>query len=83
MTEVQAGDVLITKGIGGGGWGNPLEREVEKVRKDVRDGLISLQRAREVYGVVIVPERTDDPEKIEVDPKATEQLRKEMKKMGG
>lgn len=38
---------------GGGGWGNPLEREPESVLADVRDGLVSIERARDVYGVEI------------------------------
>ena len=82
MTEVYTGDLLITKAIGGGGWGNPLDRDAEKVRRDVRDGLVSLQRARDVYGVVIDPEGADDPEKMKVDDKATEQLRRRMRRKG-
>jgi N-methylhydantoinase B len=38
---------------GGGGWGNPFERDTAKVLDDVRAGLVSLGRAREVYGVEI------------------------------
>jgi N-methylhydantoinase B len=38
---------------GGGGYGNPLDREIDQVRRDVRDGLISMRTAREVFGVVI------------------------------
>jgi N-methylhydantoinase B len=38
---------------GGGGWGDPLERSVEAVLNDVRDGIISRRKARDTYGVVI------------------------------
>ena len=35
---------------GGGGWGDPLEREPALVRADVREGYVSAQSAREDYG---------------------------------
>ena len=35
----------------GGGCGDPRERDPEPVRADVRNGLLSPQRARDVYGV--------------------------------
>ena len=55
-------------------------KNVEKVREDVRDELVSVQSARDVYGVVIKPETTgQDPWTIEVDYKATEELRKKLK----
>jgi N-methylhydantoinase B len=37
---------------GGGGFGDPRERDPQKVRADVRNGLVSAKAAREVYGVV-------------------------------
>lgn len=40
---------------GGGGWGPPRERPVEWVLEEVTDGLISIERAREVYGVAVEP----------------------------
>ena len=48
---------------GGGGWGDPLEREIHLVEKDVRGGFVSLASARSEYGVVIDPEtlKTDNP----------------------
>ncbi len=66
-------EVVTTKVPGGGGWGDPLNRNVDRVRDDVMDGLVSLQRAREVYGVVL------DPETFEIEDGATEKLRKELK----
>jgi N-methylhydantoinase B len=38
---------------GGGGWGDPLEREVGRVRDDVARGYVSLAAAREDYGVAL------------------------------
>jgi N-methylhydantoinase B len=38
---------------GGGGVGDPLDRPVHKVVRDVRDGLVSAAMAREAYGVVM------------------------------
>ena len=37
---------------GGGGFGNPLERSVDKVIMDVKNGLVSKEGAKEDYGVV-------------------------------
>ena len=55
---------------GGGGFGPPWQREVEAVRRDVRDGLVSRDRAREVFGVAL----SDEPDPV-VDEQATEELR--------
>jgi N-methylhydantoinase B len=38
---------------GGGGWGNPLERDPEMVQQDVMNGFISVKSAEEKYGVII------------------------------
>lgn len=39
----------------GGGWGSPLERPVEAVIEDVRDGYVSLEQAKQDYGVELDP----------------------------
>lgn len=59
---------------GGGGYGNPLDRDVERVRADVRDGLVTAAAAREVFGVVLSGDR--DPR---ADVPATEALRAELR----
>ena len=56
---------------GGGGYGNPLERDLEKVRQDVVEGYVSIRGAKEDYGVVI------SPETFEINREATEKLRKQ------
>jgi N-methylhydantoinase B len=44
------GDVLLAMTGGGGGYGDPADRDPADVRRDVADGLLSPGRAREVYG---------------------------------
>jgi len=70
LTQLKPGDVVTIDAAGGGGHGNPFEREVERVLSDVTEGYVSVERAREDYGVVI------DPQTLQVDMKATEGLRK-------
>jgi N-methylhydantoinase B len=53
---LQPGDHVIYQSNGGGGFGNPLERDPTKVLDDVQEGWISLDKAENVYGVVIVVE---------------------------
>ncbi len=51
--ELQRGDVVSYRTCGGGGYGAPRERDPARVLRDVREGRVSIDRAREVYGVVI------------------------------
>ncbi len=51
LTTVSAGDRLVVKTAGGGGYGDPKEREQEAVREDMRNGKVSEAAAREVYGL--------------------------------
>ena len=46
---MQAGDVVSYRTCGGGGYGPPAERDRDAVSRDVREGKVSLERAREVY----------------------------------
>ncbi len=48
--RVKAGDTLIFETPGGGGFGAPAERCREAVQRDLEEGLISAQAAREIYG---------------------------------
>ncbi|OGA20181.1 MAG: hypothetical protein A3H32_02895 [Betaproteobacteria bacterium RIFCSPLOWO2_02_FULL_63_19] len=50
---VEADSEVIVSTGGGGGWGNPFERDPERVRWDVLEELISAEAAREQYGVVL------------------------------
>ena len=69
--EVKAGEQLHFITWGGGGWGDPLERDPELVALEVRQGLVTPEGARD-YGVVITDAH-------EVDAGATDALRSEMK----
>lgn len=53
ITKIQAGDRVEVFTSGGGGYGNPRERDPEAVAEDVRNGRVSAQSAREHYGVVL------------------------------
>jgi N-methylhydantoinase B len=68
--DVEAGDQLHFITWGGGGWGNPLERDPALVGLEIRQGLVSVAGAR-VYGVVADADG-------HVDAAATERLRAEM-----
>jgi N-methylhydantoinase B len=63
---------------GGGGWGDPFEREPERVMRDVRDAYVSVEGARRDYGVVVVGDPHLDPEGLAVDADATRALRAEL-----
>jgi len=58
---------------GGGGWGDPLEREVERVRQDVIDGKVSLDAAQQDYGVVFANAMPVDEDPVDLA--ATDALR--------
>jgi N-methylhydantoinase B len=72
--KVQPGDRIIFRTAGGGGWGDPLERDPAKVRNDVARKLVSSEAAREAYGVVLYGDR------CEVDARASEDLRDQMRR---
>ncbi|MFP6734221.1 MAG: hydantoinase B/oxoprolinase family protein [Rhodospirillales bacterium] len=70
---VPAETQMIVRTGGGGGWGDPLERNAELVLSDVMQGLVSVAGAAEHYGVVI------GAGDLQLDAGATESLRSEMK----
>ena len=69
----KAGDHFVAIGPCGGGYGDPLERDPEKVLDDVLDGYITAEAALADYGVVVNQE-------LEVDAPATERTRAERRK---
>ncbi len=73
QVRVRPAERHVGVSTGGGGNGDPKEREIERVRRNVRDGWIARETARRVYGVVLGDER--DPI---VDEAATAQLRASM-----
>ena len=72
LTQLNPGDVVIMDAAGGGGYGDPLERDPELVAADVANGYVSIEKAREDYGVII------DPQDLKVDAVETEKLRKSL-----
>jgi N-methylhydantoinase B len=72
LMNIKTGDVFRHELAGGGGWGDPLEREVNRVCDDVRNGYVSVAGAESDYGV-IVNERD-----FTVDYSKTEALRTQM-----
>ncbi|MEW6081945.1 MAG: hydantoinase B/oxoprolinase family protein [Bacillota bacterium] len=53
--KVRSGDVIRVESGGGGGYGDPLERETEQVREDLLDGYIDRAHADSVYGARVLP----------------------------
>ena len=72
MIPLAYDQVVAQETAGGGGYGDPLERDTLAVRLDVEYGYVSMESARDDYGVVINSE-------VKVDEAATERLRKTMR----
>lgn len=75
--EHQPGERIVLDYAGGGGWGDPLDREPERVLDDVWDEFVSIEGAARDYGVVITGSLEDLT--LALDHGATEQLREEMR----
>ena len=60
-TTIGDGDVYVHRMAGGGGWGDPLEREPERVAADVVDGKVSAAAALADYGVVVGEDGSSTP----------------------
>jgi len=69
LTLCLPGDVIQFDSAGGGGYGDPLQRDPQAVAADVVNGYVSIEKAREDYGVVM------DPATLRVDPVETEKVR--------
>ncbi len=67
--EATTGSVLRLEQSGGAGYGSPFKRAVERVLEDVHNGYVSVEAARNDYGVFI------DPDTLRVDAARTEALR--------
>jgi len=71
--RVTENDVILSLNAGGGGVGDPIDREPERVLADVQRNIFSLEMAREVFGVII------NPEAQIVDEKATKVQREKIR----
>lgn len=75
--DLAYGDLVAMQVAGGGGYGDPLERDVNLVLQDVVKGHVSIERARWDYGVVI------DPFTLTVNEPASRELREGRRRAGG
>jgi N-methylhydantoinase B len=75
---LQPGDLFSRPTAGGGGYGDPLDRDPEKVKADVIDDYVSVERAARDYGVVL-KEIDKDLCEYEIDFAATERARAAMR----
>jgi N-methylhydantoinase B len=71
----KSGDTITVLSAGGGGWGDPLERDPQAVLEDIRNEMATVERSREWYGVVIT--------EGQIDGDATEKLRAQMRAADG
>jgi len=71
LTFMEPGDRVSFVSAGGGGYGDPFEREAKAVERDVQYGYVSIEKAKKDYGVII------DPVSLKVDLDATKTLREE------
>ncbi len=72
--DIKEGDIYEQEMQGGAGWGDPLERDPERVWKDVDDEFLTIEKAEEIYGVVI------DQQAHKIDYEATKKVREEKQK---
>lgn len=70
-TTMTAGEYLYHQQAGGGGWGDPLQRDPAAIARDVRNEKVSRAAARDFYGVVL------DPATFAVDEAGTAALRRQ------
>jgi N-methylhydantoinase B len=74
FAEIEPGESIIGHVAGGGGYGDPVDRDPASVCQDVEDGIVTQERAREVYGVVLKENRSG----LTVDADETANRRAEM-----
>ena len=77
---IPAGTLVRVETTGGGGWGDPLEREPELVALDVLQDKVSARSAREDYGIVLATNADGEPR---VDAAATMTLRERLRSSRG
>ena len=70
VEDVPPDTTLFQQAGGGGGYGDPFLRDAELVAREVKNGIISLNKAKELYGIVL------HPETFELDIVETEKTRR-------
>lgn len=66
---INYGDTITCITASGGGYGNPFERDMKKVKEDVEMGLVSIENAKKKYGVIL------DTETLEINYEESKKLR--------
>ena len=69
VEDVPEGTILFQQAGGGGGYGDPFKRDPQLVAREVRNGILSLEKAKKDYGVII------DPDTYELNRDETARLR--------
>jgi N-methylhydantoinase B len=72
--ELKNDDVVYMRTASGGGYGDPLQRDPARVLTDVLNGIVSVDTAREIYGVIV------DIGRQQIDVAATENLRSSLRR---
>jgi N-methylhydantoinase B len=72
---LKPGDAFVLRSGGGGGFGSPLERDLDMLERDVRCGYVSREKAEELYGAVFAADGA-------LDRDATQRRRDEMRRQG-
>lgn len=75
--KMEVGDIICSVGSSGGGWGDPIERDLNLAEDDVRYGWLTPDVVKNVYGVVVLP--TADGKDWKVDEEATKKARQQIK----
>ena len=73
LTLCDPGDTIAFYSAGGGGFGNPLERDIVAVEQDVLDEYVTVEKTKQDYGVVF------NPQTLTVDEAETQALRSSMR----
>jgi N-methylhydantoinase B len=74
VTEIEPDDIQYIRYDGGGGYGDPLDRDPRLVAEDVLEGLVTAAAAHDVYGVVL------DSKRGEVNVRGTRVRRAELRR---
>lgn len=77
LTHLYPGDIVIMDAAGGGGYGDPFERDLEWIERDLVNGYVSVESAKKDYGVMV------DTQTMKIDADATKKLRESLKQNSG
>ena len=75
-TQMGDDDVLVMVCMGGGGLGDPLDRDEQLVLKDIKNSLVSPEQARRIYGIVIGKDNEIDEQATESERRAIREQRR-------